>query len=179
MKNVRENLMILCNRHPRSVKEMVEILKVSQGTISYHLKKLIEEEIFDKKKEKNKVGQPTTYSCRFIMDDDWNFCYFCGGEEKAQNHHIIPMKKGGEDVRENILKLCKSCHKNIHSHKWFLYISNGHFFMVNQKSREIIKYPSMQHIYDLRNPPINSIKNSLKDKHFNSKIKSGGVYRNG
>lgn len=169
MKNVRENIMIFC-MYPRSVKEIIKTLNVSPGTISYHLKKLTEEGIFSKNKENNKVGQPTKYFCKFIVDDDWDFCYFCGGDQKAEKHHIIPKSKGGDDTRENFLKLCKTCHKNIHSEKWFLHLSEGHYLMRDQLTKKIIKYPSMRQIYNLRNPPINSIKIALKRGKFKSGI---------
>ena len=40
-------------------------------------------------------------------------CEFCG-KDAEEVHHIIPVVKGGTDKEENLMSLCKNCHKTIH-----------------------------------------------------------------
>lgn len=51
-------------------------------------------------------------------------CGACGGgvhgaktsrhDAPVELHHIIPREYGGEDIRENALIVCRTCHKKIH-----------------------------------------------------------------
>ena len=38
-------------------------------------------------------------------------CEKCGKESKLELHHIIPVYRGGGNERDNILFLCRDCHK--------------------------------------------------------------------
>jgi hypothetical protein len=40
-------------------------------------------------------------------------CYFCGAFGNLEEHHVIPQRFDGPDAEENIVELCKSCHKKI------------------------------------------------------------------
>jgi len=40
-------------------------------------------------------------------------CYFCGGAENLQEHHIIPDRY--EPIRNETVRLCSGCHKKTHS----------------------------------------------------------------
>lgn len=41
-------------------------------------------------------------------------CINCGTEEMIEYHHVVPLGLGGNDVAENIVPLCHSCHKAAH-----------------------------------------------------------------
>lgn len=162
--NIRGGIMEFC-RYPKTVKQIIEhFSNTSRGTISYHLKNLTKECIFQRDK---KPGKQPTYFCKFIMDRE-NFCYFCDYEKEIHKHHIVHRKDGGLDEDSNILKLCKPCHIRIHSGKGFLDLSGGYWYMRDTKTLEIIKYPSMKHLHDLRDPPIKSI---IKSKSTLTEIK--------
>lgn len=38
-------------------------------------------------------------------------CERCHGATPTETHHVIPISKGGEDVRENYMAVCLSCHR--------------------------------------------------------------------
>ena len=40
-------------------------------------------------------------------------CELCGSPKKLEIHHIIPLCAGGEDVFENWICICKSCHSKL------------------------------------------------------------------
>lgn len=38
-----------------------------------------------------------------------NTCIYCGNEEKLTTEHILPTSRGGEDIPDNVVRVCKSC----------------------------------------------------------------------
>lgn len=54
---------------------------------------------------------------RWLRDCEWNEvihayghkCLRCGSPERITVDHIIPLKKGGTDTKENVQPLCLSC----------------------------------------------------------------------
>lgn len=44
-----------------------------------------------------------------------NFCHMCGKTEQLVVHHIIPVKNKGNRNKENLVVLCNSCHRKLHS----------------------------------------------------------------
>ena len=41
-----------------------------------------------------------------------NICIYCGVAENLTTDHIVPRSKGGEDVPDNIVRVCKSCNSS-------------------------------------------------------------------
>lgn len=41
-------------------------------------------------------------------------CINCGTDEMIEYHHVVPIALGGNDIIENIVPLCHSCHKATH-----------------------------------------------------------------
>jgi len=43
------------------------------------------------------------------------YCKFCGRDEEKllEEHHIIPQRYNGEDTNENLVTVCKSCHRTL------------------------------------------------------------------
>lgn len=50
----------------------------------------------------------------YVYDEQKGRCPFCG-EEITQYHHMKPRHKRGTDTVQNILGVCESCHRKIHS----------------------------------------------------------------
>jgi hypothetical protein len=49
-----------------------------------------------------------------IMERDNFHCVCCGGNNKLQAHHILPISYGGEmENHDNLIILCKNCHLKI------------------------------------------------------------------
>jgi hypothetical protein len=42
-------------------------------------------------------------------------CYLCEGKAKLR-HHIVPLVKGGQTRRNNLVPLCNPCHCKVHPH---------------------------------------------------------------
>lgn len=55
-----------------------------------------------------------------ILNRDNYKCQFCKGkhkDSKLEVHHIIFRSKGGSDEPENLITLCRTCHKDLHDNK--------------------------------------------------------------
>jgi 5-methylcytosine-specific restriction protein A len=42
------------------------------------------------------------------------FCELCGAKSQIA-HHIVEREDGGEDVEENLLAVCNTCHNKLHA----------------------------------------------------------------
>jgi len=50
---------------------------------------------------------------RILERDGWR-CQYCGSLDNLQVHHIQSRGRLGDDVEENLITLCASCHEMIH-----------------------------------------------------------------
>lgn len=57
--------------------------------------------IVDKKLLKNKKG----------------ICEICGKRTQTEKHHIKSKGSGGDDIEENLIEVCRICHRLIHDGK--------------------------------------------------------------
>lgn len=44
-------------------------------------------------------------------------CANCGSKNDLEWHHIVPLSKGGNNIRSNIVCLCHECHNIVHGRK--------------------------------------------------------------
>ncbi len=44
-----------------------------------------------------------------------NKCQLCGIKTKTFIHHIVPIAKGGANIKENVIEVCLWCHANCHN----------------------------------------------------------------
>ncbi|MDY0387000.1 MAG: RNA-guided endonuclease IscB [Methanolobus sp.] len=54
----------------------------------------------------------------FVLARDKYTCQYCFGkskDKKLECHHIVFRKNKGTDTPENLITLCKTCHKNLHA----------------------------------------------------------------
>ena len=47
-----------------------------------------------------------------------NFCWICGKKEDLNQHHVIPVVKGGSNDETNLITLCYKHHMWIHGRKY-------------------------------------------------------------
>lgn len=47
-------------------------------------------------------------------------CIICGAEDNLQKHHLIQRKCGGTDIQENLVYLCRDCHKDVHAGRVYI-----------------------------------------------------------
>lgn len=62
----------------------------------------------------------------YVLDRDKHTCQHCKGKSKDKRldvHHIIFREHGGSDEPENLLTLCRTCHKRLHAGKIKLKLS--------------------------------------------------------
>jgi 5-methylcytosine-specific restriction endonuclease McrA len=45
-------------------------------------------------------------------------CMKCGKIDNCERHHVIPKSAGGRDDQDNLIDLCRKCHKDKHDSKW-------------------------------------------------------------
>ncbi|MFH2141522.1 MAG: HNH endonuclease [Bacteroidota bacterium] len=44
--------------------------------------------------------------------ENHNKCIYCGAEGKLTTEHILPRSKGGEDISDNVVRVCKACNSS-------------------------------------------------------------------
>jgi len=54
---------------------------------------------------------------RTILDRDGWRCQNCGSSTSLDVHHMRRRSNGGEDGEENLITLCRRCHRNVHKPK--------------------------------------------------------------
>src|ERR1022692_3604553 len=61
---------------------------------------------------------PVSYRrlCQQVRERDGWRCQKCGSSHDLQVHHILPRSKLGDDVAENLITLCNTCHCRVHMH---------------------------------------------------------------
>ena len=54
--------------------------------------------------------------CRQVLERDGWRCQNCGNSTNLQVHHVCPRSLLGDDIGENLIVLCSSCHREAHLH---------------------------------------------------------------
>lgn len=49
--------------------------------------------------------------------DEQHYCQLCGSANWLEIHHIYYRSQGGLTIDKNLIRLCKKCHKMVHSNK--------------------------------------------------------------
>jgi hypothetical protein len=55
-----------------------------------------------------------------VLERDGHECQECYYDEELHIHHICPSVFGGTDKLDNLITLCKTCHRKKHSGNWRL-----------------------------------------------------------
>ena len=55
-------------------------------------------------------------------------CTQCGKKKSLDAHHILWKEHGGKDTIENLITLCKQCHKKVHKGKLKLNVEGANGF---------------------------------------------------
>lgn len=53
-----------------------------------------------------------------VMREEIIYCERCGKLGHGGCHHIKYKSQGGDDIRENLIRLCATCHRKIHDAKY-------------------------------------------------------------
>jgi hypothetical protein len=100
------------------------------------------------KRDARKKLLPSNYSvelweeCKKFFN---NKCAYCGNEAKLTEEHFIPLSKGGEYTRNNIIPVCKSCNSSKRDRNFFEYYPKQKYYS-EKREQKILKYLN----YDLK-----------------------------
>lgn len=50
-----------------------------------------------------------------LLKDKKGVCEICGKKGQTEKHHIKSKGSGGDDVKENLIEVCRICHTKIHT----------------------------------------------------------------
>jgi len=70
-------------------------------------------------------------------------CEVCGAKRDLDRHHLRPKGMGGSkapsvEAPENKITLCRTCHRNIHDHRWVLQRSDRELRVVDPQTGELV-----------------------------------------
>lgn len=51
-----------------------------------------------------------------VMARDGHACRACGDRHGLEAHHVVMRSLGGRDEVENLIALCRECHRAVHGH---------------------------------------------------------------
>lgn len=52
-----------------------------------------------------------------LLKDKKKICQLCGRTGQTEKHHIKTKGSGGDDTEENLIEVCRKCHRLIHDGK--------------------------------------------------------------
>ena len=52
-----------------------------------------------------------------LLKDKKGVCQICGTPGQTEKHHIKTKGSGGDDTEENLIEVCRKCHRLIHDGK--------------------------------------------------------------
>lgn len=52
-----------------------------------------------------------------LLKDKKGICEICGKKTQTEKHHIKSKGSGGDDTEENLIEVCRICHRKIHDGK--------------------------------------------------------------
>lgn len=107
---INSHLKIIANAH-----KILPISKIIVETASFDIQKILNPDI--KGKEYQQGEQLGFQNVRhYVLFRDKYECRHCKAKNvELEVHHIIQRKDGGGDRPENLIALCKTCHKNHHN----------------------------------------------------------------
>lgn len=73
------------------------------------------------------------------IKEEWNSkCAYCGSSFNLTLDHIIPQKKGGNDIKTNVLCACKNCNISKGHSPWKEWYEVQDFFTTERMSAIIL-----------------------------------------
>ena len=104
-------------REKNFVDSILPVTRWKVETASFDIHKITNPEVSDI--EYQEGPQKGFYNVKaFVLDRDGYTCQHCKGKPKEKRldcHHLIFRSRGGADIPENLITLCKICHKALHA----------------------------------------------------------------
>lgn len=66
-------------------------------------------------------------------------CAYCGSDKKIEQDHFVPISKGGEYAKENIVPACESCNCSKNNRDFFVWYPRQKFYSKKRETK-ILKY---------------------------------------
>lgn len=65
-----------------------------------------------KKLKSGEIHWSTSVREWLLEHENHNICIYCGAEGKLTTEHILPQSRGGEDIPENVVRVCSTCNES-------------------------------------------------------------------
>jgi len=89
--------------------------------------------------KKNLPSTLTAKQWAYIRKHFNNSCCYCGKEKPLEQEHMVPLVKGGEFSRDNILPACRSCNASKHTQDFFTWYPRQPFYS-KQREQKILTH---------------------------------------
>jgi len=96
--------------------KFLNITKVIIEQVKFDVSSLVAGRRLKGKEYQRKRYEGRNFREKVLIRDNYT-CQICGNKKNLEVHHIIPRSKGGTNVVENGITLCKNCHKAVHECK--------------------------------------------------------------
>lgn len=73
--------------------------------------------MIDLSKSFNPVPKNKRIVNKKLLKDKKGICGICHKTTKTDKHHIKSKGSGGDDTKENLIELCRKCHRLVHDGK--------------------------------------------------------------
>lgn len=64
-------------------------------------------------------------------------CAFCGNKNNLEEHHMIPLFMGGTNDDENLIFLCKECHKSVTNYQMKIRKGSNNVFQIQRQGKTV------------------------------------------
>ncbi|WP_411376670.1 RNA-guided endonuclease IscB [Desulfurobacterium thermolithotrophum] len=95
------------------LKKLLNITKVVIEQVKFDISSIVAGRKLARKEYQQKRYEGKNFREKVLKKDNYT-CQICGGRENLEAHHIIPKSKGGTNLVENGITLCKDCHRAVH-----------------------------------------------------------------
>jgi len=115
---------------------------ISKRGKTYRKTHQVERRIIEQKRQSIKRKLPST-----LTSEQWdkakrhfgNRCSYCNNEAKLAQDHFVPLSKGGEYTKDNIIPACKSCNSSKNDSLFATWFPRQLFYS-KDKEEKILKY---------------------------------------
>ena len=98
------------------LRKFLNITKVLIEQVTFDISSMVAGRKLTGKEYQQKIHEGKNFREKVLKRDGYT-CQICGSRENLEAHHIIPKSRGGTNIVENGITLCKECHKAVHEGK--------------------------------------------------------------
>jgi len=98
------------------LRKFLNITEVVIEQVSFDISSMIAERKLVGTESQQKRYEGKNFREKVLKRDGYT-CQICGSKKNLEAHHIVPRSKGGTNLVENGITLCKDCHRAVHEGK--------------------------------------------------------------